>query len=56
MQVMKFNLAISENKTKSKKQSKLIKERHKTHFPQIEEVGKNVGGLTPLAFFINAYN
>ena len=55
MQVMKINLAISENKTKSKKQSKLIKERHKTHFPQIREVEKSVVGLTPLAFFINEF-
>ena len=40
MQVMKINLAISENKTKFKKQSKLSKERHKSHFPQIGEVEK----------------
>ena len=46
MQVMKFNLAISENKAKSKKKSKLSKERHKTHFPQIGKVEK-CGRLDP---------
>ena len=41
MQVVKFNLAISKNKAKSKKQAKLSKDkRHKTHFPQIGEVRK----------------
>ena len=57
MQVVKFNLAISKNKSKSKNNLKLNKDKKNTQDTLAPHRGsrKNMGGLTPLAFFFNEF-